>query len=336
MKKLAVLMPTYNAALYLQESIDSVLNQTFTDFDFYIYDDCSTDNTHEIISNYKDKRIFYRKNEANYGIAKTLNLGLLELLPNYEFIARMDADDWCYPERFEMQIAFMYENKDIVLNGTQAYFFKNIHDLPFSGWQYPLRHNYIYNHLLFSCSFAHPTIIFRSSFMILHKLKYNESIQTCEDYELWTQIIKKGLVANMPDFLMKIRILENSNHRSPKTREKHIDENATIISEYWLNFGVNLTPKQVKEFYFENEIMNLNEFVSNIKRLIESFNEIFNSQERYFIDEDRAMFRYLLARKILSFWKRSRKNRLDFRIWYLIVSKVKFIKKTKLIKSLIR
>ena len=80
MKKLAVLLPAYNAALYIKASIDSILNQTFHDFDLYIYDDCSTDNTAEIISSYNNSRIFYSKNVANLGIAKTLNKGLDELL----------------------------------------------------------------------------------------------------------------------------------------------------------------------------------------------------------------------------------------------------------------
>ena len=77
-------MPTYNAAAYLNESINSILNQTFADFDLYVYDDCSTDNTEEIILGYKDIRLFYKKNDVNLGIAKTLNIGLEELLFHYE------------------------------------------------------------------------------------------------------------------------------------------------------------------------------------------------------------------------------------------------------------
>ena len=92
MKKLAVLLPTYNASPYIKSSIDSLLDQTFSDFDIYIYDDFSTDDTSEIIDSYNHPRIFYRKNESNLGIAKTLNKGLEELLFHYEYIARARAE----------------------------------------------------------------------------------------------------------------------------------------------------------------------------------------------------------------------------------------------------
>ena len=152
MKKLAVLMPTYNCAAYLSESIDSILNQTFSHFDFYIYDDCSTDNSQEIIESYNDERIFYRKNDINLGISKTLNKGLNELLENYEFIARMDADDWAYPERLQKQIDFLEENKTQVLCGTQGFWLKNLSETFSSTWKYPIENDYIKLYLLFAAS----------------------------------------------------------------------------------------------------------------------------------------------------------------------------------------
>ena len=91
MKKLAVLLPTYNASPYIKSSIDSLLDQTFSDFDIYIYDDFSTDDTSEIIDSYNHPRIFYRKNESNLGIAKTLNKGLEEIHSTFFPISRFSA-----------------------------------------------------------------------------------------------------------------------------------------------------------------------------------------------------------------------------------------------------
>jgi glycosyltransferase involved in cell wall biosynthesis len=133
MKKLAVLLPAYNAALYIKESIDSVLNQTYNDFDLYIFDDCSTDETANIIKTYSDSRIFYLKNDHNIGITKTLNIGLNLLLSQFVYIVRMDADDWSYLERFQKQVEYLELNQKVVLCGTQGYWLKDMSQNPNSG-----------------------------------------------------------------------------------------------------------------------------------------------------------------------------------------------------------
>jgi glycosyltransferase involved in cell wall biosynthesis len=336
MKKLAVLLPTYNAAAYLKESIDSILNQTFADFDLYIYDDCSTDNTEELISGYKDTRIFYRKNNVNSGIAKTLNLGLDELLPQYEYIARMDADDWAYPERFQKQIDFMDSNQEVVLCGTQGYWLKDIHQNPGSGWEYPVRDEYIKYYLLFAASFGHSSIVFRSEPFHSQNLRYNETIETCEDWDLWIRVVKIGPVANLPDFLMKYRILGDSNHRYLENIKKHLEERAIIISDYWVNFGILLKPEEVFDYYYGNKPMSPSNFKIKIKVLIHAFNLLYaNARQNLVLDEKRK-FSYLLARRILDYWKRSKFNRFNPLICNVIVKEVKFMNTIKLIKSLIR
>ncbi|MBA3284207.1 MAG: glycosyltransferase family 2 protein, partial [Nitrosopumilus sp.] len=101
MPKVTVLMPVYNASAYLHDAIQSILNQTFQDFEFLIIDDGSSDNSEIIIKGYKDKRIRFIKNEQNIGISATLNKGIE--LASCELIARMDADDVSYPKRLEKQ-----------------------------------------------------------------------------------------------------------------------------------------------------------------------------------------------------------------------------------------
>lgn len=336
MKKLAVLLPTYNAASYLNESIDSVLNQTFNNFDLYVYDDCSTDNTEELISEYKDPRIFYRKNKENSGIAKTLNKGLGDLLPHYEYIARMDADDWSFPERFQKQLDFMSKNLDIVLCGTQGYWLKDINQNPVSGWEYPVNNEYIKCYLLFAASFGHSSVIFRSDRILKYKLRYNEKITTCEDWDLWIRITKVGEVANLTEYLMKYRILENSNHRSSKKIKKHFEERSIIISKYWANFDITFKPEEVYEYYYGDKIIAKSDFIEKIKNLINAFNHLYANTEQNLVLNEKLSFRYLMARRILDFWKRSRISRFNPMIWIVILKDVKFMNKIKLIRSIIR
>lgn len=333
MKKLAVLLPTFNSAFYLKESIDSILNQTFADFDLYIYDDCSTDSTPEIISEYKDSRLFYRKNKENSGIARTLNKGLEELLPNYEYIARMDADDWSFPERFQKQIDFLDKNKEIVMCGTQGYWLKDFSSNPKYGWEYPTCNEYLKLYLLFGASFGHSSLIFRTNFFIKNNLKYNQLIKTCEDWDLWIKVSLKGMIENLPDFLMKYRILPNSNHRSPENKKTHLKERCIIISNYWKTFNIILSPEQVFEFYYDSGLSMQDDFSTKLKIVTQSFNELFLNHTENLEIEDKKKFSYLLARKILDYWKRSNVNRYHPVIWLLILSRVKFMGKVRLIKS---
>jgi glycosyltransferase involved in cell wall biosynthesis len=337
MKKLAVLLPTFNAALYIKESIDSILDQTFTNWDLYIYDDCSTDNTAEIVSSYSDPRIFYRKNKENSGIAKTLNKGLDELLPSYEFIARMDADDWAYPQRFEKQLDVLGNQGEIIVCGTQGYWVQDINQNPSAGWEYPIDNEYIKYYLLFAATFGHSSIILRSHDFIENRLRYDETITTCEDWELWVRVSKIGKMTNVPDFLMKYRILEYSNHRSPEKIEKHFEERSKIISEYWKYFNVLISSQEVYDLYFSKKEVSKKEFYIKIKKVITAFNVIYyHSLDQHLSLKDSSDFSYMMSRKILNYWKRSGVSRLSALSWFFILNEVKFMNKVKLVKSIIR
>ena len=122
-------MPAYNAEKYINEAIDSILAQTFTDFEFIIIDDGSTDSTCAIVESYSDSRIRFFKNEHNLGVAATLNRGLD--LARGEYIARMDADDISLPTRFEKQAAYMDSHPDVVVCGTGVECFGARHETRF-------------------------------------------------------------------------------------------------------------------------------------------------------------------------------------------------------------
>src|SRR3989339_1795602 len=114
---ISVVMPVYNSAKYLSSSIESILNQTFSNFELIIIDDGSTDSTSQIIKKYikLDKRIITVKNKTNLGICNSLNTGLR--LAKGKYIARMDGDDWSYPERLFKQIFFMESHPKTVICG---------------------------------------------------------------------------------------------------------------------------------------------------------------------------------------------------------------------------
>ncbi|SDW72377.1 glycosyltransferase family 2 protein [Flavobacterium degerlachei] len=335
-KKLAVLLPTYNAASYLKESIDSVLNQTFTDFDLYIYDDYSQDNTAELIGCYHDSRIFYIKNEKNIGVTKTLNKGLDYLLPHYEYVARMDADDWCYPERFEKQLQVLDKNEEVFLCGTQGYWLKDLNLSPNEGWSYPVSAEYIKYYLLFGATFGHSSVVLRSAAFIENELRYDETKVNCQDWELWSRVSKIGVMVNLADFLMKYRIVGNSNHRSPEKQQIHFENRSKIIASYWAVFGITFSEVEIYNLYYACETVSNQDFRTNVDKMIAAFNLVFEESKAELSVTDQKNFSYLLARKVLSYWKRSGVSRNDFVVWFFILRQVQFMNKMRLLKSIIR
>ncbi len=109
-------MSVYNGDMYLKEAIESILNQTFTDFEFLIINDGSIDKSEKVIKSYSDKRIRYYKNSKNLGLAASLNKGVG--LSKAKYLARMDGDDVSYPNRLEKQVNFMDVNPEIDVCGT--------------------------------------------------------------------------------------------------------------------------------------------------------------------------------------------------------------------------
>ena len=210
--RITVLMPVYNGEKYLREAIDSIFNQTFTDFEFLIVDDGSTDNSVEIINSYQNSRINLVKNDKNEGLVYTLNRGLS--LAKGEYIARMDCDDISLPERLKKQIDFLDSNSEIAVVGTWIKVI-NEKEEPQTTWQYPLKPLEIQWNLYFYCPLAHPSVMFRKR-IILSNGSYSPEMTHAEDYELWWRLSKKYLLANLPDILLIYR-----QHQSSITNEHH-------------------------------------------------------------------------------------------------------------------
>lgn len=324
MKTLAVLLPTFNAAHFLSEAIDSVLNQTYTDFDFYIIDDGSTDNTQALIESFSDSRIIYLKNDKNLGLAATLNRGLKKLATNYEFIARMDADDWCFPNRFEKQLSLLQNYSEIMMCGTQGYWLKDFKDQVLSPWTYPNTYKEIKYHLLFSACFGHSSIIIRSEFLNNNNLKYNERVKTCEDWDLWIRLINLGEIVNLPDFLMKYRIVKNSNHRSRKNTQLHLEERSKVIANHWHSFNIDCDETFIYNVYYNENPKSKAKLKSDISGLISISNKIYEDASWQLNKGQMDRLKYRLLRNIKRTWVLSKNSRLSINVWLLILKKVNF------------
>ncbi len=202
---ISVVMSVYNAEKYLKEAIDSILNQTYKDFEFIIVNDCSTDSSWAILKDYEKryKCISLINNHENMGLTKSLNIALA--ISKGKYIARMDADDISEINRFERQIEYFNTHEDIDILGT----FSN--DIDESGKVFrtrttPVEHKDIVKMLPKLCPISHPTVMFKKS--SLEKIGfYNEKYRTSQDLEMWYRAAGAGLkFGNIPEFLFKYRM----------------------------------------------------------------------------------------------------------------------------------
>lgn len=237
--KISVLMPVYNAEKFLKEAIDSILNQTFKDFEFLIINDASTDRSKEIILSYKDPRIRYFENNKNLGVARTLNRGLR--LAKGEYIARMDADDISFPDRFKKQVEFMEKNPQVAICGTWLQLINNkANDI----WRCPSDHETIKSLSLFYSSIYHPTVLICSKTLKKNNLSYNPSFIHAEDYELWARIMEKAKAANLKEVLLFHRI--HSNEVGNIYKQMQV-KNANRVRLYQLSkLGIYPTSEELK------------------------------------------------------------------------------------------
>ena len=206
--EVTILLPAYNAALYLRDSLDSIMRQAFKDFDVLLIDDGSMDDTSKIAIEYSniDRRIKYYKNEKNIGLIKTLNKGLS--LAKGEYIVRMDADDIMFDDRLYKQVKYMDSNPECFVCGGQMEY---IGGLTGMAPILPQKYEDLLYLSLINCPLYHPTTIIRNSAIKQFGLKYNDSYKHAEDYKFWSDIIfsHPNSIANIKDVVLFYRISNN-------------------------------------------------------------------------------------------------------------------------------
>lgn len=251
MPAVTVLMPAYNAEKYIKYSIDSILNQSFSDFEFIIINDCSTDNTVKVVQRYSDRRIRIVCNEVNLKIARTLNRGIE--LSNSPLIARIDADDLAHPLRLQKQIEFLNSNPSVALVGTNVI---RIDESGLKVGSISLERN---SHLIrwrhnFSNQVIHPTVMFRKEVLIKHDLSYGNVPSWAkqknnldfledlsEDYLLFGLLSRVADISNLPDYLTYYRLHNESISSANSLRQI---EMARMVSRLLFQ---NLTHSTVSE-----------------------------------------------------------------------------------------
>lgn len=202
--KVSVIMAVFNEEDCIKSTIESVLNQTFDDFEFIIINDASTDGTREILEDYarKDRRTTILVNEKNMGLTRSLNRGIEN--SKGEYIARIDAGDICHPSRFEKQVKFLDKNKNVYIVGSYHYWINKEGQI-IGAYRFPATPEQTKKNLFgFTSIAAHPALMTRRELYEKMGL-YSTLYQTSEEYELYARTIKNGRgIANIPEFLISI------------------------------------------------------------------------------------------------------------------------------------
>jgi len=220
-------MPNYNNGPYLKEAINSILNQTFSDFEFIIVDDGSIDNSIEIINSYSDLRIKLIVKDTNSGIVDALNIGIESA--HAEFLVRMDGDDISSPDRIEKLVKFLHQNPEIGICSSA------IQNFGLSDDTWLFEPNPLVNraHLLFGLGIGHASSIFRMSLFKDNTIRYRNKYPYVEDYKLFTELNLLTHFSSIPDVLYQYRRLPHTSTISNKNtmRERIGLIHAEVLSE---------------------------------------------------------------------------------------------------------
>jgi len=229
--KVSVLLPTYNGARFITKSIESVLKQSFDNFELVVIDDGSTDYTQKIVEEFvkKNDRVSFIKNKENLGIQKTLNKGLG--IANGEYIARIDDDDeWAESGKLNAQVKFLDEHQNHVLVGTGVIMVDEKREELFRFLQ-PVEDKAIRDRMLFKSSFMHSSVLFRkSAAMEVGGYSEEEKHRHVEDYYLWLRLGKIGKLHNLPIYGIKFMLREGAI--SARYKKEQFKKNIALVRTF--------------------------------------------------------------------------------------------------------
>lgn len=196
-----VLMPVHNAAPFVRAAIDSMLAQSWTDFELLVIDDGSTDGSLAAVRSVDDPRLRVVEQKPNQGIVRTLNAGLG--LARGRYVARMDADDLSLPDRLRLQCGFLDAHPEVGLCGGN---FEKTGDESGPGWIRFFDNDALQVSLLFENPFCHPTVMMRRDVLTRHGVLYPDDSPHAEEYALWTRLARLTRFANLPDTVLRYRV----------------------------------------------------------------------------------------------------------------------------------
>lgn len=244
MPKVSVVMPVYNGEKHLREAIDSIVAQTFTDWEFIIVNEFgSDDGSASIVAEYakKDERFYLIQNEKKLGLAESLNVGFRQ--SKGEYIARMDADDLSHPERFAKQVALLDANPHVGICGTWQHHFGRDTD-----WVHKPQTTAdgCRAHLLFNCDLCHSTLMLRREDIFEHNLFYDNNF-SAEDYELWCRAMLVTDIVNIPEVLGEYRVGED-NITASKKQMLDVENGKLVARNLEKMFSIKMTDAECELF----------------------------------------------------------------------------------------
>jgi glycosyltransferase involved in cell wall biosynthesis len=302
-------MPVFNCAPFIRESIESILNQSYTHFYLHIVNDGSTDSTEEIIKEFNDPRIRYFNNSANIKLISTLNLALTNCKTKY--IVRMDGDDIADTNYIQKLYDFMEENPKISVCSCYFEYFGNKTQKIIN----PIDEKEVKVSLLFFNPVCHPGI-WRNEIIQLNNLGFNKEYVHAEEYEFWTQIADISELANIPFFLLKIRAHESQVSR--KFEELQLNSAKKVRAKLLNNLLNNLSEQDFE--LWEEIITNNSNFKEPLKTilLIEKIIKANTSLVKYNQD--------ILIRKLAIRWKNANLELEKVSLYYLFQFYIKLPK----------
>ena len=240
---ITIITTVYNCENYIEESVRSITEQTFKNFEYIIVDDGSTDNTFSVINKIalKDQRIILVRNETNIGRVRSLNISLEKA--RGKFIAIQDADDISLPQRLWKQHSFLKNNQEYVLVGADV----TVIDEEGKEISHPVRPEKDQEarfSLLFRCTFANPSIMFRKDITDKFKIRYDENFLHAEDFRVISLISRHGKVFNMRDKLVKYRKHESNN--STVNFKTLNNRSSLIAADNLSDLGFSVNEEQIR------------------------------------------------------------------------------------------
>jgi glycosyltransferase involved in cell wall biosynthesis len=276
----------------VQTAVESILNQTYTDFEFLIIDDASTDATTSIIKSYTDTRIKILEKSVNSGYTNSLNYGLK--ISKGEYIARMDGDDISFPERFAKQLAFLEANPDIIVCGTTYKIIGSEKKI-----RLPEKHKDITIELLKGNCIAHPSVMIRKERLDAFSIQYDNTREPAEDYDMWIRLLAIGKLHNLQEVLLEYRLY--SNQVSRKRAEEQINNDIKSKFKLLEYLGVSWNDDEYKflERNFKKiekiDFKDIKEFKQIQKKLAEANGRVgffgANGFKQYLIDLEADVLR---------------------------------------------
>lgn len=290
---ISVILPAYNAARFLAEAIESILNQTFKDFELILINDGSHDQTKDIMLSYKEKdaRIVILDNDGNRGLSYSFNHGIE--MARGKYIARMDADDVSLPNRFRKQVSYLERHPKISILGSSMIQINEKGDKMFTLNREP-SHALIKFSSLFSTPIYHPTIMAKAE--ILKSNHYNEGLSNSEDYELWSRLLFNNhiIFGNIKRPLLLYRAYPGSFTQTINLDKRSISAHNTISN---LRQYTSLTDQEKRLI-----VMLRQERVMPIASLFKIFSIYFRVSGKFIKEEGVTPKETLrICRKILSF-----------------------------------